>query len=405
MRRMSRTSAVAILPLLLLLGLAGCAKLPGPEPVTPTVELRIAAARYPLSPAALATINEAFTTKHPDVKIVMVDWNTAMDAYVKSMPTNWKTDPPPNFGGVDVLIDEPGFRLGLREFPATNTPQLDPKVAQVFDEMGMRDGKRYGLPFWVTAPMLSVNDDMLAGAGIGAPPLDWTWSDFEQVGLAASRAGLQQNLFFHDIFPSMVRAEGGRLLDPESGFWHWEEPVVQQSLARVAGWVQGGVLDLGLGEGLIYDGADKAPMTLRSDGQIYISGKTGLITYRPFPRGSKGRPVPATGLSGAITAESTQPELAAEYIRELVLNPAIRLELAQRGFRPVVDDPSAMAAWRAAVGEPFAEAVELALSDLYGEDDTWMQLQIREAVKTLEPFLTGQTSLDSVMLELRNQLK
>jgi ABC-type glycerol-3-phosphate transport system substrate-binding protein len=391
----------ALLSGLLVLGAAGCTN-SAPQPAE-SVELGVVDMAR-LGAPAMAAINAAFTAKHPNVKIVMKDSTAVQKGYMNSLPKNINTDPAPQLEGVDVVLDSSdgihfmaAFR-SLKEFPVTNTPPVDPKAAQVWDQLVTVNGKRYGLPFWVGAPLLSVHEGMLAGAGIQAPPLDWTYADFERVGLAARKANLSPNLFVQDWLVPMVRSQGGRLYDATSGSWAWDQPEVRQSLERMAGWVQAGIVDPGAGKELFYQGADQAVMTLREDGRMYATSKPG-ISYRPFPRGPHGRPVLATGLVGAVTTATTRPDLAVEYVRDLVMNAAVRLELARRGYRPVVEDPGLRSAWRAAVGDPFADAVELSLSDSYWENESYIISQ--EIANELQPYFAGQTSLENALATLR----
>lgn len=411
MRGWSRLSTAALVSGLLILSATGCTGSPTPVATQPTgsVELGVVD-RLNLGAPTIAAINAAFNAKYPNVKIVMKDPVVVQDEFISSLPKNINTDPVPQLHGVDVLLDVPAgighkalFRA-LAEFPVTSTPPIDPKAAQVFDELATVSGKRYGLPFWVGAPLLSVHETTLAEAGIESPPLDWTYTDLDQVGIAASKANLRPNLFVEDWLVPMVRSQGGRLYDGAAQSWAWDEPAVRQSLGTIAGWVQAGLLEPAAGKERFHQGANQAVITLREDGTMYATSRAG-ITYRPFPRGTQGRPVLATGFVGAVTAATAQPDLAAEYIRNLVLNPAVRLELAKRGYRPVVEDPSAMAAWRTAVGDPFADAVELAMSEIYWENDGYIRSQGDLIVTELLPYFAGQTSLENALTSLRGKIR
>jgi ABC-type glycerol-3-phosphate transport system substrate-binding protein len=399
-----RTALVTVMAAALLSNILGCSS--STESATPAQPVELVLFNGAgLSSSALAAIGEQFAKTHPNVKFTIKN-EFELESPFPGQP--WE--------GVDVVLMGIGSELSeydmktLKQLPDTKLPALNEVSPSVFDAVSRYQGKLYALPFTVTAPLVTVHETMLTQAGIQPPPLDWTWTDMAQTGAAAKAAGLPISLYTVEVFDSVVRSYGGRLFNANTHTWGWETPGVKQGLAMVAQLTQQGVLSTERLEEVGGAAQDEAALTILGMG-VLVAPKGGIVTpagviYRPIPRGPQGRPSTVVGGAGCVPTTALHPELAAEYVRSLVLDPDTRLILARSGFRPVVADGKAVAAWTETVGQSLADAVNLSVPDLYVDtvDDHYASYNGDVILKGLEPYFKGKESLEAAIVAMAPKL-
>ncbi|HYF91316.1 MAG TPA: extracellular solute-binding protein [Symbiobacteriaceae bacterium] len=387
--------------------LAGCsagaktAETPAPKAPDKPTELTIYAP-FGLRREALDDAIEAYTDKHPNTKI------RVRELPLQQMQTKDGTFNPATVEGGDIVLvpDAQARNMHtaglLRDLSSIRAPQLNDLSAPLFDELGILDGKRYGLPYAITPGLIMVNPDVLARAGLKMPSADWTVQDFEQVVTALDAAGVKYNLSLGFLIDPLVRAFGGKMYDPARQAWAFDTPEAKQGLAFVGRLTKEGILpvDDGARVMVMIGGGPDAPAlsVLPGNASAMMPG----LTLLPLPKGPKGRSVAVSAQVGAVLNASANPEAATDFLKELIANPAMQQALAKGGVRPLIEDARALAAWQEAVGTTTSQAIELSLEGAYVES---VRPNYREALSGLEPFFTGKSTLDEVVPGLIERLQ
>lgn len=289
----------------------------------------------------------------------------------------------------------------LRDLSSMRLPQLDSLAAPLFAELGISEGKRYGVPIAITPSMLSINPDSFAKAGVTVPNLDWTVQEFEQSLLALKAANATFNLSLNFALDPLMKAFGGQMYDGTQQAWTFDTPEAKQALALIGRLTQPGIVeyDTGGATRIMIGRGPGGPAVGFLPGGITVTGGLDLI---PFPKGPKGRFNQVSSHQGVVLKDSANPEVAADFLREMITNPAIQQAMGKSGVRPVLNDSKALAAWQEAVGAKAAEAQELALEGGYVGGGT---PRLNEVLGALEPFLKGKAGLDETVVSAMAKLK
>ncbi|HYF91315.1 MAG TPA: extracellular solute-binding protein [Symbiobacteriaceae bacterium] len=342
---------------------------------------------------ALDDAIEVYEEKHPNTKI------RVRELPPQQMMTKDGGFNPATVEGGDIVLVPDGQAQGmyaagmLRDLSSIRAPQLNDLTAPLYDELGVKDGKRYGLPYSLTPGLIMANPDALSRAGVKMPTVDWTVQDFEQAVVALHAAGASYFLPLNSLIDPLVRAYGGAMYDADRQAWAFDTPEARQGLSLVGRLTRDGVLTAGTANTKIIIGngpGAPALSILPAKAGVMMSGMTML----PFPKGPKGRSTAVSAQVGAVLNTSADPEAAADFLKELISNPAAQQALAKGGVRPVIDDAKAIAAWQESVGSTTAQAIDLSLEGAHVES---VIPNYADALTGLEPFFTGRATLDEVV--------
>lgn len=269
--------------------------------------------------------------------------------------------------------------------------------------------------------MLIANPDRLTQAGLKMPSLDWTWQDFEQLLIAAKQAGVTNQIFVPTILEPLVRSYGGTLCDPDTKTWGLEQAETRQALAPLASLVSQELVQAqvsgpvriivgrgpGQGPGAPVTGSGAgqqmdipAITALGGGGGAFFIGGGPNVNQFPYPRGPRGRSAPASATVAAVSANTSNSEMALEYAKFL-LTPSAQALLGRAGLRPVIADAKAMQAWQERVGNDRSAAVDAALQGVYVPQTP----NVNQVVSGLLPYLQGKAALEPTITSLMSTLK
>lgn len=416
MMRGVRKWALAMALVLALGSLAGCAGTPAEPGASGTtgaasqaepVELNLVA--FPgVSAEALGDVNYEFNRLHPNVRVRIKD-SQGLQLIGPDGPNATALD------GIDIvllpnnLLSAAAERGAVRDLSAVKVPQLSDLVAGMYDDLGQVEGKRYGLAVTASAATLLINEQQWTQSGLQLPAPDWTWQEFEQALAAFKAAGINTLVPLQSILDVAVRSYGGLMYDPDTAAWAFDTPEAKQGLSMLESLVSQELVSQ-QGPGAITfragpaggggGGGRNAPAIVAPGGPgggVFIQS-AGLIP-QPFPRGPRGQYAPVTATLAAVTANSTNPELAIEYVKFL-LTPEAQFFIGRSGSRPVIADARAQSAWQEKVGSARATAAETALRGGYVS----MAPSFNEVLTGLEPYFSGQAALDATVDSLIAQL-
>jgi ABC-type glycerol-3-phosphate transport system substrate-binding protein len=340
--------------------LNGCSAKQPPEP--DKVEIVVAVYGRAMPRAAVDAATRQYQNGHPDVKIRVqeVDWE----------------QPTESLRHADVVIArrdrfiwefEPA---GLTaEFPALPRPRLNEAAAAVFDALMYVDGQRLGLPLMLVPHYVHFDESVLARAGVATPPPEWTLADWDILAAALAPLAPEQRQWAGQFLQPALRAFGDE----------------RQAVVWLAQQVQAGMLTADMGSPR---SGPLPPFMFEELGQLR-SGQT----PRPFPRGPAGHGGFTSAVIGAVFAKSAHPAVAADFLSTLISDVEAQRVLAQHGVRPMLDDAQALTAWRNAVGESTAAALDLALLNA---EAVPAKLDVPTILLRLRPYLLGEVTLDSV---------
>lgn len=347
----------------------------------------------------------AYETKHPNVRIRVKE--------LQGQGQIMRAD-----GGINDLVLEGGdliltqdnqalnlYKAGkLRDLSNVRLTQINELAAPLVDELGKSDGKRFGIPVSLNPSMLMMNQQAFTTAGVKVPAIDWTVQDFAQTLTALKAAGAQYEVALQFTLDPLVRAFGGKMYDSAKQAWVFDTPEAKQGLAFVGQLTKDGVIKTG-GEDRIAIRIGGGPGGAGGPALSVMPGQVNVMpgmTMWPYPKGPKGRSVPVSAQVGAVLTTSANPEVATDFLKEVVSNSAIQQALAKAGIRPVSNDAKALAAWAEAVGDKTAQAIEVSLQGAYVSSAT---PNLRDAINGLDPFFKGTATLDEVVPNLIAKLK
>lgn len=398
-------------PVLTLALLAGCSSKPAetnPKLPDKPVELVVYSVMG-MNREALDEVIDLYETAHPNVK-VKVKEQEGGQFFRQGGGVNAAA-----FEGGDVVL-LPGQLAqqfytdgALRDLSAVRLPQLNEQVAGVFDDLSKVDGKRYALPISITPSMMTVNQEALTRAGIHSLPVDWTLQDLEQSLIALKAANVPVSLTVSALLEPVVRAHGGQLYDRDRQVYTLDTPEVKQALEYMARLVKTGMVTAdtgGPGGGIRIEGGRNAAAIMAFGGNIMVFGRGpggGFgMSSQPYPKGSAGRSVSVSATVAAVLSTSPNPEVATDFVKEMVANAKAQQALSAGGIRPVINDAKALAAWQEAVGDRMAQATDLSLTGAYV---TSSGVRLTDIVAGLATYWSGSASLEQLLPNLQSTLK
>lgn len=404
-KALSRLTATGLL--VTTLALAGCgigSPSPTPSAADPgkTTNLTMMVWRTIGSEAA-QVMAESYMKKHPNVHI------TLKQASFEQMQDEDGTANTAMTDGVDIALVPAEVAVGLnragalKDLSSLRLPALDPALAGLMEEVGTTNGKRYGLPISFMPELILISQQALRQVGIKEPPLDWSVQDFEQVAISLKNAGVRLDITLEDVADPIIHAYGGQLYDTTIQAWALDTPEVRQGLAAVARLVQAQIIRAAMQTSEGGAGGPAGLTATFADGMI--SGGTGTWLYLPTPKGPKGRGNPVTAVLAVVNANSVQGDVAADFVREILVNPTSQSGLAAAGIRPVTADSRAMATWRETVGDRTARVTDLALQSAYTIPEQLKGNTARTIGEALMPYLLGKAALDQILPDLMKSLR
>lgn len=386
--------AAAVLALALL---AGCSTAT-PAPETKPVEL-VVYSLFGFPREALDEAIDLYEDKHPNVNVKVREPQGA-----QLFTQEGKPNPAVLEDGDLVLMPEGMSRSFyhqglLRDLTSVRLPAFDPSVDALIDDLTKSDGVRFALPISLQPAMFYLNQDTFQQAGLEVPPVDWTIQEFEQALLQLKAAGQPPHLFLMMVLEPLMRSFGGKTYDSATQQWYFDTPESQQALAWIGRLVKDGLLEYTSATGpvTIRFGGPGAPALTPMLGNMRLLAPGTLL--QPFPRGPAGRSVPVTATLGVILSSSANPEVATDFLTQMLSGPEQQLALARGGLRPVISDAKAVAAWREQVGDRTADATELSWENAY-VDNGWRR---NEFISLMGPFFEGKAELEPTLASIKAQ--
>lgn len=403
MNRFARTISLLLVLCMALLALAGCSGSKQPKVDTKPVELTLLI--WPtINRQAIDEVIHQYNQKHPNVRIRVRPFQTIGGSNFNLSVLE----------GVDIALLPRNQALmvaqagAVRDLSAVRVPQLNDLVANLYDDLSKLDGKRFGLPFELTPSMLMMTEQAFTASGVRLPASDWTLTEFEQVLEGLKNTGQNYGISATALLAPMVGAYGGQVYDPHSGRWMLDTDEAKQGLAHMARLVQAGLISAALpGQqgAAIAGGAGAAggqggtPVLVAPTAGLNI--RVGAMTaQQPYPKGPKGRSVPASANMAVVTAASPNGEAAIDFIREMVSSETAQTALAKGGIRPIIASNKALAAWQDTVGDKAAQKLELSLRGAHAE----LGINYNELIQALTPYFEGRVTLDQILPDLMARL-
>ncbi|WP_309105195.1 sugar ABC transporter substrate-binding protein [Microbacterium sp.] len=172
----------------------------------------------PEDPDTFAPVIAAFEKAHPDITIEYAQ--VPFDQYASTLQQRLSAKD----DTIDVFaVDQPNLAQiaaqGFLEDLSDLKEEAKAATSQAQYDINIYDDKMYALSIWNSTQMLFYNKDMLAAAGIEAPPADpaarWTWEQTAEAGRAAQAAGAEWGLLleqveaYYQLQPLVESAGGG----------------------------------------------------------------------------------------------------------------------------------------------------------------------------------------------------
>ena len=193
-------------------------------------------------------------------------------------------------------------------------------------DMGRINGKTYGFPYGLTAPVLFVNEDLLkrAGVDVETPPTSWN----ELLAVSAKVEALDGNLVgLHYIwnltgdfmFQTLLFSRGGSMLSPNEQRVAFDGEAGMRALETIKTFGQSGMPYMSFPQ--VNQAFAAGTVGMMANTTAFVTGLERQIGDRftmrlwPFPRDENGR-LPAGGnIPIMLTRDPAKLAAACEYIR------------------------------------------------------------------------------------------
>lgn len=392
MTRSHRTWRFGIACSLALLTLVGCASAPKPTPTISDKPVVLTMLTLPgLSREPIDEAIRLYTKQHPNVTIKVKE--SSPGGAILSGQFDTAT-----LEGIDIALLPRTTAQNLhaegvlKDLSSVRIPQLNEAIAGVYDDLSKEEGKRFNLPFDITPSLLMINEEVMKSAGVKVPSVDWTIQEFEQTLLALKDAGKLPVLYLNLFFESVVRAYGGQVYDADTDAWAFDTPEAKQGIEALARLVSDELLQNSGAGGfrVMIGGGPNAPALTALPPGMSLPMPT---QKQPYPRGPHGRPVPVSATVATVMASSGNPDVAVDFLKEMISNEAVQTAFGEAGIRPVLASTKALAAWEQRVGDKTVQAIELSLQDGFVQPN----LSYSDLLVNLKPFFNGQATLEQLM--------
>jgi multiple sugar transport system substrate-binding protein len=291
-----------------------------------------------------------FMEKHPgdEVKIEVIQWDNLQQRLTTDIAGG--TEPDIAMIGTRWLVDY--VKNDIAE-PMDLTPEFKASFIESFLSPSTFDGTMYGLPVAASARAMYYNKDLLAKAGVTAPPTNWdgvvdTARKIKALGTDAYGFALQGKEIETDAYwYYSLWTHGGELIkDGKSG--------VASPEAIKALTLYKSMIDEGLTE------PDPSGLNRQDIERLFKQGRIGMILTGPWLRGQIKTDAPTLNYALSTIPEGTtkatygvtdtlmvfksskQKELAMKFLTETAFSPKWRIEFSTKeGFLPVMKEEAA----------------------------------------------------------------
>lgn len=363
-----------------------------------------------------------FTEAHPDIKVKfrnpVAGYEEAAQQILRDQITGRLPDVA--FNGINQigLFVDRGLGVPLDGFVAQDGGLAKLGYYPTLADLGKWKGKLYGLTFAVSTPVLYVNADLLAKAGLDAAALPKTWPELIAAGKAVeAKAGAPVTGFYYQweqtgnwLFQSLVTSKGGHMLQPNGCSIAFNDDKGMWALKTLESFGASGMPNLALGQarqsfvvGSIAILADSTSYVAAADRQI--AGKFAFKTLA-FPLAAADGKLPAGGNVAMVFSKDAEHQKAAWEFVKFVTGPLGQTLMANyTGYMPgneiAVQQPDLLGAFYAKNPNHMTSIQQLPVLTEWASFPGDNSLKIIEVIKShTESLVTGKRTAEQVMPDL-----
>jgi multiple sugar transport system substrate-binding protein len=363
-----------------------------------------------------------FTEAHPDIKVKfrnpVASYEEAAQQILRDQITGRLPDVA--FNGINQigLFVDRGLGAPLDGFVAADGGLTELGYYPTLAELGRYKGKLYGLPFATSTPVLYVNADLLAKAGVDVSALPKTWPELLALGKTIeAKAGTAVTGFYYQweqtgnwLFQSLVTSKGGRILKADGCSIAFDDANGMWALKTLEAFGKSGMPNLGLGQarqsfvaGNIAISADSTSYVAAAERQI--GGRFQFKTIA-FPLAVADGRLPAGGNVAMVFAKDAERQKAAWKYVKFATGPVGQTAMANStGYMPgneiAVKTPDLLGAFYARSPNHLTSIQQLPLLTEWASFPGDNSLKIIEVTKHhIESLVTGKRTAEQVMPEL-----
>jgi multiple sugar transport system substrate-binding protein len=280
---------------------------------------------------AHAEIRALFEKENPDIKIeVLAPAQSYEDLSQKVIRGAMINDTPDVvYQGLSLMRDlvDRGLAVPLDSFIADAGGGAKLGYDDSMLRLGELKGKRYGIPFAVSTPVIYVNLELLTQAGIDLKDVPKNWDEIVALGKRLNDPAKGVIGFYYQwdmtgnwMFQSLVFANGGRMIDEDEKKVAFDQPAGLKALETLESFAKAGMPNLPSSQARTAFAAGK--IAIFADSSANLGKATTEIGDRfkfqvlPFPvAASEGR-LPAGGNLVMILAKDPDKQRAAwKYVQ------------------------------------------------------------------------------------------
>lgn len=221
---------------------------------------------------------------------------------------------------------------------AEHDPGWAPSSNAAVARIGIVDGRLHGIPFQVSVPVVMVNLDLAARAGVDLAGLPQDWPGLLDLGRRISALSGRQVGCVFDFggawtFQALVTAAGGRMASPDDRRVAFDGPEGLAALEVIRGFGEAGMVDMTQAQALQAFGAGSVGVLATSNNvltglQRQAGGRFRIGTV-PWPMTSLSGRLPAGGRTAVVfTREPTRQAEAWQFLR-FMASPEIQALVVQ----------------------------------------------------------------------------
>lgn len=300
-----------------------------------------------------------FRTLRPDIKISFWNPATTYDEATAQVLRNSLTGQVPDvyFNGLNqirVLIEQ-GHATALDAFVSGPAEWSRLGYIPAMTTLGELNGKKYGLPFAVSTPIVYINEDLLKKAGGLVETFPREWAGVVEFGrkITNPAENVIGFIYGHDasgnwLYQALVNSVGGKLGSDDGCKVAFDDADGRWALEMLETFRKSGMPDMGWQQGRQTFAAGKVGIYVESSSAVALMEKNigGKFTMRTvaFPVPEPDGRLPAGGSLAMILAKDSEKQKAAwEYVK-FVTGPTGQTLMANyTGYAPgnqkAIDDP------------------------------------------------------------------
>jgi multiple sugar transport system substrate-binding protein len=303
---------------------------------------------------------EEFKKLHPEIT---VKFRTPADTYDNATAEVLRAklvgdQPDVLFQGLNqirVLVDQ-GDAIALDGFVSKPEEWAALGYIPAMASLGEMNGKKYGLPFAISTPIMYVNEDLLAAAGASADQFPQDWESILALGAKISGKGKNAVGFLYGYdttgnwgFQSLVTSAGGVFGTPNGCKISFDSLEGNWALGMFEAFSKAGMPSMGWAQGRQAFAAGTLGIFVESSATVALMTKNVGDQFKwrtlPYPMKNKDGKLPAGGTVTMILAKDPEKQKAAwEYVK-FVTGPVGQTLMANyTGYAPgnklAIDDPA-----------------------------------------------------------------